>query len=319
MEHLTGYDVIGDVHGHLGALTRLLQQMGYRETDGGFSHPDRKAVFVGDLIDRGPQGVGVVELVRHMVAAGHASIVMGNHEFNAIAYATADPDRPGEHLRPHIEKNDDQHVAFITEVGLGSQLHQEIVEWFRTIPLWLELELEGRRLRVIHACWHSESMAALQPLLAPNLAITDAALIDGCRRGTASFDAIETLLKGPEVSMGGRTYFDKDGNPRSNARVAWWRSTARSLRDVALIPEKAQSADKSPFPPLPDSPIDMSHLVYTDPVPVLFGHYWHTGEPAVLTPTTACVDFSVASGGPLVAYRWRGEETLRHEHFVATV
>jgi hypothetical protein len=51
-------------------------------------HPDRQAIFVGDLIDRGPRQVESVEIVRSMVDAGAAQIAMGNHEFNAIAYAT---------------------------------------------------------------------------------------------------------------------------------------------------------------------------------------------------------------------------------------
>jgi hypothetical protein len=44
--------------------------------------------------------------------------------------------------------------------------------------------------------------------------------------------------------------------------------------------------------------------------PVLFGHYWFTGRPEVISPRFACVDYSVANGGPLVAYRWDGESEL---------
>lgn len=48
------YDIIGDVHGHASALAALLTRLGYRETRGAWRHPDRQAIFVGDLIDRGP-------------------------------------------------------------------------------------------------------------------------------------------------------------------------------------------------------------------------------------------------------------------------
>jgi hypothetical protein len=51
--HLEGrtmnYDVVGDVHGHAGALTALLEKLGYRERAGVYRHPDRTAVFLGDF------------------------------------------------------------------------------------------------------------------------------------------------------------------------------------------------------------------------------------------------------------------------------
>jgi hypothetical protein len=43
---------------------------------------------------------------------------------------------------------------------------------------------------------------------------------------------------------------------------------------------------------------------------VIFGHYWFTGTPAVISPRVACVDYSAAKDGPLVAYRWDGESEL---------
>jgi protein phosphatase len=81
------FDVIGDVHGCRTELEELLTALGYALTrDGGgrpvdAEHPDgRTAVFVGDLVDRGPDSPGVLRLVMGMVAAGHALCVPGNHE-----------------------------------------------------------------------------------------------------------------------------------------------------------------------------------------------------------------------------------------------
>jgi protein phosphatase len=71
------FDVIGDVHGCCYELKELLSQLGY--VDG--RHPDgRRAVFLGDLVDRGPDTPGVLRLVMDMMAAGNALCVMGNHE-----------------------------------------------------------------------------------------------------------------------------------------------------------------------------------------------------------------------------------------------
>jgi hypothetical protein len=98
-----GFDVIGDIHGVADALHRLLAQLHYvRNEDSPYQHPgDRAAVFVGDFIDRGPQQREVLSVVRKMVSSGRHYAVMGDHELNAIAYAT--PNGEGGHFRQHTE------------------------------------------------------------------------------------------------------------------------------------------------------------------------------------------------------------------------
>ncbi|MCM6777657.1 polynucleotide kinase-phosphatase [Nocardia sp. CDC159] len=89
---LTGpFDVIGDVHGCRAELENLLETLGYllRRDEAGrpidARHPDgRTAVFVGDLVDRGPDTPGVLRLVMGMVAAGNALCVTGNHEHKLV-------------------------------------------------------------------------------------------------------------------------------------------------------------------------------------------------------------------------------------------
>ena len=108
-----GYDIIGDVHGEADALIRLLDKLGYEDIDGCWQHPSRQVIFLGDFIDRGPEQKRVLESVMPMVQSGKALAVMGNHEFNALAFHT--PDGEGGWLRPHTEKNTDQHQAFLDE------------------------------------------------------------------------------------------------------------------------------------------------------------------------------------------------------------
>lgn len=75
------FDIIGDVHGCRAELVELLTALGYVVGSGGARHPDgRRAVFVGDLVDRGPDTAGVLTLVMDMVDAGNALAVCGNHE-----------------------------------------------------------------------------------------------------------------------------------------------------------------------------------------------------------------------------------------------
>ncbi|MGY2703211.1 polynucleotide kinase-phosphatase [Nocardioides sp. HB32] len=79
------FDVIGDVHGCASELRTLLGELGWVVEPGGAHHPEgRTAVFVGDLVDRGPDTPGVLRLVMGMVAAGTALCVSGNHEAKLV-------------------------------------------------------------------------------------------------------------------------------------------------------------------------------------------------------------------------------------------
>ncbi|MEX0586588.1 MAG: polynucleotide kinase-phosphatase, partial [Pirellulales bacterium] len=89
------FDFIGDVHGCCDELEELLVNLGYKlqpaPTAGSgwsslcYAHPEgRRAVFVGDLVDRGPRIVDSVSLVRNMVAAGSALCVPGNHDMKLL-------------------------------------------------------------------------------------------------------------------------------------------------------------------------------------------------------------------------------------------
>ncbi|KDN85560.1 polynucleotide kinase-phosphatase [Kitasatospora cheerisanensis] len=88
LRHLTGpFDIVGDIHGCRSELETLLGRLGYalvRDEQGravDAAHPEgRTAVFVGDLVDRGPDTPGVLRLVMGMVESGHALCVPGNHE-----------------------------------------------------------------------------------------------------------------------------------------------------------------------------------------------------------------------------------------------
>jgi len=245
-----------------------------------------------------------------MIDEGAALSVMGNHEFNAIAYHTLDPDDHNRHLRVHFEKNQKQHAAFL-EVFEGTTDYGEVIEWFRTLPLWLEVD----GIRVVHACWDEELMQLLKdkhPTV--NEYLDDDLLVAASRKGSDEFEAVEALLKGKEIELpDGQSFFDKDGNPRHEVRVRWFDGDAKTYQEAFLGPEKARSH-------IPEDPIGADHIIqysHDDP-PVFVGHYWLDSEPELLAPNVACLDYSVAakSGGKLVAYRWDGEQELSDEKFV---
>ena len=79
------FDVIGDVHGCATELEELLALLGYAESDGAYAHPEgRRAIFVGDIVDRGPRILDSVRIVRAMVERGSAFAVPGNHDIKLV-------------------------------------------------------------------------------------------------------------------------------------------------------------------------------------------------------------------------------------------
>lgn len=303
-----GYDLIGDIHGCAHTLAHLLETLDYRQENGVYSHKVRKVIFLGDLVDRGPYQAETINLVRRMVEADQAMMVLGNHELNAIAYYTYD-ETSKDYLRARNDRHQRQHQAFLDEYAQDAEAWGETIEWFRTCPLWLECD----GLRAIHACWDLTAMQAIRHYPEQGRFLTDALLKDCSTKGTAAFNAIETLLKGKEIRLpDGYHYHDKDGHKRHNMRVRWWDQTANNYHRAYIGPEEARTN-------IPDDDIEGDHLVeysHQEP-PVFLGHYWLTGEPKPLASNIACLDYSVAKpGGHLAAYRWQGEKVLTKDHYV---
>ncbi len=339
------YDIIGDIHGQAGKLRQLLGQLGYELEDGVYipgpgttGQGDNKIVFLGDFIDRGPDNRRVIEIVRPMVENGHALAVMGNHEFNAICYHTQHP-ATGEPLRAHSEKNQGQHQTFLDDYPLGEEHTRETIDWFMTLPLFLELETNAglrvyevddeepqRRvqfsdhIRIVHACWDQSQVDYIICRLGTPALIDEPFLLEAFQEGSPAFEAIEMLLKGPEIPLpDGARFFDKDGNARRNVRYQWW-AGGRSYRDVAIVPADQRSA-------VPDLPLAARYrepIYAPDAPPVFFGHYWMNGEAQAQRHNVACLDYSAGKGGPLAAYRWLdggsrlGAGCLRGDQFITT-
>lgn len=153
-------DVIGDIHGELAALNRLIDQLGY--TDEG-EHPEgRRLVFIGDLVDRGPNSVGVVSWVQKLIQNGVAQCVAGNHEFNILRTNKGQHTsqmRHGNHWYfGSKEALDEDNPNYIhPQVQATIQDRAQIHELFLSLPLILEDE----NYRMVHACCNDESYQML--------------------------------------------------------------------------------------------------------------------------------------------------------------
>lgn len=151
-------DLIGDVHGELDALTSLLERLGVDVRAG---TAERPLVFVGDLVDRGPDSPGVVALVRRLVQAGVAHVVLGNHELNLLlgkareGNGWARDDAADSYPIRHGD-GPPEHRPFPSAMASADQV-AGILDFFRQLPLALVRE----DLRVVHACWHPASLERL--------------------------------------------------------------------------------------------------------------------------------------------------------------
>jgi len=146
----TPLDIIGDVHGELGALHSLLKKLGY--DDRGQHTDGRRLVFVGDLVDRGPDSPGVLRAVMRMVEAGNVQCVIGNHELNALRDDSRKR-REGEGWWYGREE-----PGFASVLVSEEEKQRSFLPFLRGLPA----ALERRDLRVVHACWHDESIASLR-------------------------------------------------------------------------------------------------------------------------------------------------------------
>lgn len=294
------YDIIGDIHGHADTLRALLYKLGYTERDGAYWHPQRTVIFVGDFIDRGPQILETLQIVRAMVDAGTAQAVMGNHEWNALRYHTRDLD--GAPLRPHTPKNERQHRATLSQIAepLPDEW-REWLAWFKTLPLFLNLG----DLRVVHAAWGGKAAAAVDERRFSD----DQFLLASSMDGTPENAAVKILLNGPETLLPkGVIFTDKEGHAHEDIRARWFGprpGAGITYRDLVFPP-----SNEPPAVAVPVELLDgLTHYPETEPI-VVFGHYWMPPDaPSNVAKNAACVDHSVAgkAGGVLAAYRWTGE------------
>ena len=299
-------DLIGDIHGHADKLEELLLKLGYTKCKGAYSHPERRVLFVGDYIDRGPKIRETLQIVKAMVDSENAIALMGNHEYNALCFHFQETE--GGHLRKHLIKNIIQHYQTLKQFQNRQNEYEDYLEWFKTLPLYYETET----FRAVHACWDNKDIEYLRKTL-DNDRLTDDLIFESVKIGTALNVAIEHTLKGKEMKMPEGLFFtDKDGTRRTDIRIKWWENPSEMTY---------KSISVEPLENLPEEPIEVSKLkskdyYQTNDKKVFFGHYWLKGEPTLYKENICCLDYSVAKGGKLVAYRLNEEDKLDEKQLV---
>ncbi|KZY97316.1 serine/threonine protein phosphatase, partial [Oleibacter sp. HI0075] len=270
----------------------------------------RKVVFLGDIVDRGPNIRLACHIVRDMVEAGHADIVMGNHEYNVVTYLSEAPAGMRQpFLRPHTPRNN-----FIVEQTLEQfanypQEFNEMLDWFLTIPLFREYE----HFRVVHACWDHQMIDEYLRRYGSNQ-ITKEMLPESVQTDSFLYQFLDRMLRGTSLKLpDGRSMTAKDGMVRQFFRTKFWAGDPQRYNDVIFQPD-----------PLPE---DLQHALLSedekqqllfygpDEKPLFIGHYWMSGLPEPIVPNIACLDYSAVKYGRLVAYRMDTERHLQKGKF----
>lgn len=292
------YDIIGDIHGKAEILRNLLYKLGYSKIQGYYQHPERKAIFLGDFINKGSGTKEVLDIVKGMINHEAAYAIVGNHEFYLIGYFTKN--QQGEYIRPHTPENTEQHRAtFEAFKGYEAQLHK-YVTWFKRLPLYLDIG----GCRIAHAFWHQKSIAYLQQNY-PENCLSDRLLNNLKPNASKERDAVYELLVGLKLKLpdhaGGEAF-----------KTKWWRlGESDRYFDLATRPDESKGKIIVPIH------IDIAEYIYPqEEKPLFFGHYDLPGAPFLTGHNYCCLDFSLPDQDIIPAYRWHGEQQLKSTNII---
>ncbi|MDD4225287.1 MAG: metallophosphoesterase [Mariniphaga sp.] len=299
------YDIIGDVHGHAQLLKKLLQELGYAKTPTGYANPDRKAIFVGDFLNRGPQIRKTIRMIRTMVENGNAYAILGNHEINTIiAHLTDKKNKPL--VKPPL-KNFIPVLKTINEFVNYPDEWAGHLKWLRSLPLFLELE----DIRVVHACWSDRAIEYLKNNLPPGKIKKGLFKEIHTHPESELAQNIWLITKGPQFHMpGDLKIINSKGVSSRSFRMRWWENpVGKTFEEISF-----ESKFKLPNYTIPPQ-IAPSTYPYPEDAPIVFfGHYCRKNGPHIIKPNICCLDSCIVGSKNLLAYRWNGEKKLTPEN-----
>jgi Calcineurin-like phosphoesterase len=257
-------DIVGDIHGEHQALTDLLALLGY-SADG--QHADgRTLVFLGDFCDRGPDSPAVLALVERLVQSGRAVAILGNHEVNLLR---EDPkDGSGWFFDERIERDQDKYFPYARP---DAAARAAIVGFLSTLPV----AMERPDLRVVHAAWIPEKIAAARTLPAGSLR----AHYDELEQAAEHHALASTLgaRMQAEAADWGHGLEDRDRQPPFLHAHAEHDANKQMMNPLKVLTSGAERKGREPF--FAGGRWRFAERLawwdtYTDDVPVVVGHYW---------------------------------------------
>ncbi|WP_075187406.1 metallophosphoesterase [Teredinibacter haidensis] len=312
-----GFDIIGDVHGCGSTLERLLQELGYIDTASTghwpvYAHATRKAIFLGDIVDRGPRIRESLHIVKAMVDAGAAQCLLGNHEYNALAYTTPAPEGSGKtYVREHNKRHNWLIAETLNQFAGYPEEWRMFLDWFHTLPVFIEFDT----FRAVHACWDGEFIAEFRCKYPENNVISRLFVEESAIKGSFPQRFLDRLTRGTDLTLPeGRHITGRDGLERKAFRTKFWADSPETFQDVAFQPDPLP-ADIGSLPLNTEQKRSLLSYSETEK-PVFVGHYWLQGEPEPVKKNLACLDYSAVKYGRLACYRYDGETQLDKSKFV---
>jgi hypothetical protein len=263
-------DVIGDVHGEIDALLRLVGSMGYA-SDG--SHPEgRRVVFIGDLTDRGPNSVEVARLAMDWVGRGVAECLLGNHELNILRN---DPKAGNAWILGPERAEQQPGGEFAHSQVADEAFRQRYVAFVATLPV----ALERSDLRLVHAAWVSSEIDLLRAVEGPVLPVFqryESAIVPGLVR-----DGLQAQADAEEEQYG-KALHDRHGKVPLLPGIGRCDARYQMGNPVRVVTSGAERLAKTPF--WSAGKWRMCDRVqwwqeYSEDVPVIVGHYWRRFRP----------------------------------------
>jgi hypothetical protein len=301
------YDIIGDVHGYASLLKKLLLQLGYSKTENGYLHTTRKAVFVGDFVNRGPEIRKTLRIVRRMVENGNALAIIGNHEINAITYYLKDKDGS-----PLIKSPGKNFLSLYKTISQFSEYQEEWKshrKWMSELPLYLDLGA----IRIVHACWSDPAIELIKNTEREEKSRNSIFRKTYKKPKSPLGKSVLTLTKGIDFKMPGdlKIINNKGISPQS-FRMRWWEDPAEKTFEEMSF----ESKFVLPNYQIPKQVVPQI-IPYPDFAPIVFfGHYCRHDGPHIVKPNLCCVDSCVAGTKVLTAYCWNGENVLDPRNLV---
>lgn len=261
--------VIGDIHGERKALDDLLGQL-----DQDPATRNRLLIFIGDLCDRGPDSVGVIERVRTLVDQGRALAILGNHEINLLANDAKDGS--GWFFDSREQSDTPYYAPFSRATAIQ---RPAIREFFCSLPL--ALKMPG--LRIVHAAWDPVAIGTVAQVPCGDIL----GLIHDWHLRIEQEAQKDNLYARyhSELERWSQQIEDYHNPPPYLDAVADYETLEQRINPIKRLTSGIEARSPHPF-------FSGNRWRYSDrtawwnqdpdPTPVLIGHYWRLFEP----PTT---------------------------------
>ena len=293
------YLFIGDLHGHARQLKSVLNKAGFTIVNGAYWHPELKAVFVGDFINRGTENLECLRIVRAMVESGNALAVIGNHEVIFLNYHQQNP-QTGEYTMENRAGWNRLFQQTMLEFSQSAAELNEMINWLKRLPI----VIETAHFNVVHACYDSESLEVVRERTNGNFVLQENDWLQmGLGADEALTESLHALTFGISIYLDTAELFPGSNmSSQHSPRIRYWEDPfEKSLRQTLFIEDDKHLAGIG-FLSLPESFYTAFKTYPEYETPVVHGHYCVVGDLIDLPQNIIIADRAVIKTGILKAW-----------------